>query len=632
MENRYRKIIKLLQENKIITAEKMSELLSISEKTIRNDIKLLKSDVMRNGGVIKSVPRIGYSLEIANQEKFDQYLLDKEEVEISTDGGRINTIINYLLKHTNSYMKLEDLAEQMHLSISSMNRDFKYVKKEIEARNLKLESKHGSGIRIVGDEYDIRLLIAAYAVRRDNKESCFDEQKMKKVEYILLQVLEDSPIEMADYAFDNLLVHTMIMLQQVIAGKYAYFEPEKMIKLRSLQGYETADKLCTQLEQALQIVLPEAERGYIAIHFTAKENIKSAAATGNIEISEAITGFVEDFLDNILKDYRLDFHNDFDLVMALAMHFASLDIRMTYALNLKNPILDEIKQYYQMAYAITNNSIQNLAMQKYSRLLSEDEVAYVAMHINLAMERNRKSETKKNVLIVCSAGAGISQMLKYEYASRFGEYIDEIYCSDTKSLENFDFNKIDYVLSAVNNSIKCGKPVLLVHPIMERNDFAKVEMVLKQDSKIITFFPEYLFYDDLAGTTPEEIIVEMSERIRKSLEIPEDFEEKVLKREQFGVTSFKSGVAFPHPCEPCVDKTFVAVGILHKSVVWNGNKVQMVYLFALNKGKEEENISLLYQITGQLLTDNRRIKTIIDEKTYQCLVKNLVAIEQHIGE
>ena len=632
MENRYRKIVKLLQENQTITAEKMSELLSISEKTIRNDIKLLKSDVMRNGGMIKSVPRIGYSLEITDQNKFDRYLSDKEELEMTKDGGRINTMINHLLKHTDSYMKLDDLAEQMHLSISSMNRDYKYVKKEIEARNLKLESKHGSGIRIVGDEYDIRLLIAAYAVRRDNKEVYFDEKQLTSVERILQQVVEDSPIEMADYAFDNLLVHTMIMVQQVMAGKYAYFEAEKLIKLKRLQGYEAADKLCTKLEQALHIILPEAERGYIAIHFTAKENIKSAAATGNIEIGEEITSFVEEFLENIRRDYRLDFHNDFDLVMALAMHFASLDIRMTYALNLKNPILDEIKQYYQMAYAITNNSIQSLAMQKYGRLLSEDEVAYVAMHINLAMERNRKGATKKNVLIVCSAGAGISQMLKYEYASRFGEYIDQIYCSDTKSIDSFDFDKVDYVLSAVSTSIKCGKPVLLVHPIMEHNDFTKVEMVLKQDSKIITFFPELLFYDDITGTTPEEIIVEMSGKIRLSMNIPEDFEAKVLKREQFGVTSFKSGVAFPHPCEPCVDSTFVAVGILHKSVVWNGNRVQMIYLFALNKGKEEENISLLYQVTGQLLTDNRRIKTIIDEKTYQCLVKNLVEIEQHIGE
>ena len=39
--------------------------------------------------------------------------------------------------------------------------------------------------------------------------------------------------------------------------------------------------------------------------------------------------------------------------------------------------------------------------------------------------------------------------------------------------------------------------------------------------------------------------------------------------------------------DPCVERTFVAAGVLEHPIVWGGNRVQLVYLMALTKEKNK---------------------------------------------
>ena len=258
-------------------------------------------------------------------------------------------------------------------------------------------------------------------------------------------------------------------------------------------------------------------------------------------------------------------------------------------------------------------------------------MSLLTLHYILS-ERLQHGVEKKNVLIICSTGAGTSQLLKYEYQKRFHEYIGDIYVVEPSNLNDFDFQKVDYIFSTIEVSLKTNKPVLLIHPILETKDIETITSMINTTFTLQNFFSPSLFFPLVDGDNEKEVLADMVKKMKEVITLPENFYDLIMEREELGITNFETGVAFPHPNHPCVEHTFVAVGILKKRIVWNTSKVQMIYLFALTKHEKEKDIPLLYKVTGELLTDELRIKDIIEKQSYTCFEKHLREIEIIVGE
>ena len=239
-----------------------------------------------------------------------------------------------------------------------------------------------------------------------------------------------------------------------------------------------------------------------------------------------------------------------------------------------------------------------------------------------------KGGEKKNILIICSTGSGTSRLLKYEYEKKFRHYVQDIYTADPSQLPYFDFDRVDYIFSTIQIEIPVSKQVILINPILERNDIENVPHIMMEKSKIRSFSRKELFFEHIQGETPEAVIEEMAEKIAEAESLPEDFKALILEREKLGVTSFTTGVAFPHPSRPCTEHTFVAVGILDRKILWKSNRVRMVYLFSLTRGKsKKEQLLGLYQLTGELLSDEDRIQDIVEKRSYENFIHHILEIE-----
>ena len=70
----------------------------------------------------------------------------------------------------------------------------------------------------------------------------------------------------------------------------------------------------------------------------------------NFVIPENIDQLSLRILQLISNEYHLDILNDFDIRMTLNQHLVPFDIRMRYEIPLKNPLLQEIKENYSLAY------------------------------------------------------------------------------------------------------------------------------------------------------------------------------------------------------------------------------------------------------------------------------------------
>lgn len=626
-------ILLALKSRGYVTAGQLAAQLSLSEKTIRNIIQSLRPRLAGHGAQICSRPKLGYELDIIDEEQFLSFLHSMQDQPAETfesAQGRISFILQTFLTHCDEYIKLDDLSEQMHVSKSCINRDFREVKQLLAANHLKLESRPYYGLKIVGREQDLRACIARYQVHKN--EACDEivashRWMLEKITDCMKRVLKKSDFQLGEMQFQNLTMHLFIALLRIKNGNYITFDPSEE-ELASRPEYQIARELRECIQEEMQLQIPEQETFYIAIHLAARKNIaRLPGESSNIVVGEQVQRVVNRMIDHIDRTYALNLKEDIDLVMALYFHFVTLDVRLRYALDMSNPIVENIKQKYQLAFLIAQ-SCNEVIREFYPQSLNEDELAYIALHLELAMERRKQGCEGKDILIICATGNGTSRLLKYEYEKRFGHYVRNIYTADPSQLSSFDLDAVDYIFSTIQTDIPASKPVVFIHPILEQGDIETIAKVMATESNVSFFFRKELFFEHITARTPEAVIEEMVGRISRQEALPADFTEQIRKRERLGVTSFQTGVAFPHPNRPCTEHTFVAVGLLDRKIQWKSNRVRMVYLFSLAKEENrEEQLPSLYQVTGELLSSGDRIQDIVEKRSYENFMRHILEIE-----
>ncbi|WP_338083989.1 HTH domain-containing protein [Caldibacillus debilis] len=118
-----------------LTGAYLANLNKVTPRTTREDIKMLDDLLRMHGARISSLMGRGYQLEVLDDQKFRSFLRnlsaaeqDSAPMPPKTPEERIKYIIRRLLL-CDDYLKLDDLAEEMYISKSTIQNDFRSVKK-----------------------------------------------------------------------------------------------------------------------------------------------------------------------------------------------------------------------------------------------------------------------------------------------------------------------------------------------------------------------------------------------------------------------------------------------------------------------------------------------------------------------
>lgn len=103
----------------------------------------------------------------------------------------------------------------------------------------------------------------------------------------------------------------------------------------------------------------------------------------------------------------------------------------------------------------------------------------------------------------------------------------------------------------------------------------------------------------------------------------ETLEELVLERERLGGTDFGNLAAMPHPLRKVSDENLVSVGILKTPILWEKNKVQLVILASVSQTRSG-TVQKFISRTSHLLLNDEAVKRILQEKSYEQLIKELL--------
>lgn len=103
-------LLNMMELDEYHPASLMAKQLAVSEKTVRNRIKELKSVLNQHGGDIVSKSRYGYKLVVTDEKKFKHFLQEENESNIpETIQERNIFLLKYLLE-LDGWVKMETCA------------------------------------------------------------------------------------------------------------------------------------------------------------------------------------------------------------------------------------------------------------------------------------------------------------------------------------------------------------------------------------------------------------------------------------------------------------------------------------------------------------------------------------------
>lgn len=584
MNTRALSIIKILLNSvEPVSSLALSQEIGCSTKTIQNEIKEVNKE-LKNCEIV-SIRGIGYKIE-GNLDDIDiknSDLYDYDRVEYI-----IKKIIN-LSSTDKDTIKLEDLADSMYVSLSTVKNDLKEVKKILNEYNLKISSKHKQGICIEASEEDIIKFIINYSNKVDNSLNIKDFlnnniiENLFSIKKILLDTLSYENMILTDNEFKNIVNYISIYLSRNNTNQSDFIKE------------------------------------YIKKYKNKKE--KPISEDEQLLIRKAIKEFCRDL--NIATSINLSHDKVFE--ECLFNHISNLYKRADLGINQYEMTAGEIKLKYPFPFElgkIAKKTIEkNLNME-----ISEDEVENIALHIGGALERIDKRDEKKvyKTIIVCTSGVGTSMLIKSKLENIFKGKLEIIKVIPSYLIDYINVLDIDFVISTVEVNLE-NINVIKVSPMLTDKEIKLIEKYIETENVYIdldiqNLFSSELFFKDIKAETRSQVIDIMSKKLVEKGYIDDTMRQSYFERETIATTEIGNMVAIPHGAKGEVYENKVAIGILKEPISWEVGKVRLVIMLALDKEKildYEEVFSKIYKRVDSIA----KVISICENKSYEKFIK-----------
>ena len=575
-------------------------------------------------------------MDIIEDRLFGQFLeeLEKENksnMELETSKDRIRYILSLLLE-SDDYISLNEIMDKVFISKNTLNNYIKTIKKIIEKYYLEYIAKPNVGIKLIGTEDNKRKCIMDHVITYDfdnyitgftkEERALFIGIDLDYLKEITLSQLKRRNIETSDYNIKNLIIHLALMISRVKQNNYI-----NLLDIEtdySIMGI--VESLCKDVEQYYDIIISKGEKIYIYLHFVANTHMEAA----DID-DEWLERSVQNILDIIYENYSFDLRDDEILTGDLFRHMKSIFINKSFGLNIRNPLINTIKNNYPLAFEITLTAISKV-FAKQPFVLNEEDVGYVSVHIGAAIERYfAKRLEKKNVILVCGSGQATIRMLEARLNLYFSDKINIVRCISYNDYNNYrgkDFNRIDFVISTVPLESKIV-PSITVNFALKNKDVESISRFInrinvKKEQKESAFFDEELFFRFHEVSNKESLIRILCDKLKEKGIVEDEFIDSVLEREELGNTNMNDVFALAHPMKLCARETKVAVAILDQPILWGKEEtVKIVFLLAIKQGVQKD-IEHLYDSFIKIVNDSKLQQKIIHSKDYNDFISTMV--------
>ncbi|AAT86336.1 ascorbate 6-phosphate lactonase [Streptococcus pyogenes JRS4] len=187
---------------------------------------------------------------------------------------------------------------------------------------------------------------------------------------------------------------------------------------------------------------------------------------------------ISHFIDQLESRYQLHFTHKQDLLKQLTTHCKALVYRKAYGIFLVNPLTDHIKEKYEELFAMTQ-SCATILEQDWTISLTDDDIAYLTIHLGGELRHNNTEQEKTKLVIVSDDGIGIQKLL-FKQCQRYlaNGQIEAVFTTEQYQ-SVYDLLAVDMIV-ATTDTLKTKIPMLIVNPILSDDDIIKLIRFSKQ--------------------------------------------------------------------------------------------------------------------------------------------------------
>ena len=623
----------LIEHQDFINSDSLAQLIGVTSRTIRNDIKQLASELTAQEIELISIPGKGYKLPDRDHNKaliyYQQKKMESAVIPTLPDDRQMHILGKLIF--TNAPLTYESLADELFVSRSTIENDLSELEHWLSHHHLQLQRKPSLGVQLIANETDLRYAMVQvlqmqngnFSPHQPSLTQFLDESKIEKLSNILLETQKQHNLSLADDDFNYLLTYIAVSIFRITSQHELQLteEPKTNIPRESAIAADISTHLkqanITELSsteiQQLQITLQKIHLYDVNTHLPYE--IQS-------ERDETLFHLIKEKIDEISQAHSYDFASDTQLIYGLFFYLKSF-LHHQYKTAANPDELEDIKKEYPGAleFAI---SISDCLNKNYQIILSESEIAQTALYFCAAIERIELEQKIRplRVIIICASGIGASQLL----AVKIRRYFPQLTIEDVLPryrLHEAIAKSPDFIISTIPVETEPIPNIVIGH-VLNDHDFAQIHAFMQRihqsdrrnDYQFFTkLFREDLFFPNLTCQSQEEVISTLCQPLVNNGFVEPAFCKAVLAREQIFSTAIGNLVAIPHALSHECAGSQIAVGILNKPLRWGKDKVQIIFLLNLQYTSIDE-INQLYEYFFDVIQSKNKIQKLLKAKSF----------------
>ncbi|MDO6354899.1 BglG family transcription antiterminator [Caloramator sp. CAR-1] len=481
LTRRQKDVIKYLSSiENFITIRNMAEIFQVSERTIRYDLDIIERYLQDLGLDLIRKPNFGVKIKDIDQakEKILTNLLDFNNRVFSQE-ERIFLIIVYLM--ISDYLTIEKLANKLFVSKNTIVADLAEVERILKEYGIFLDKKTFHGISISGDEEVIRNTFSSLYYEGIKKSFVTGELLKKllsfeeyKVEIIISNMEKRMGISYCDFSREELVIFILYTLNRASRNKHIYYGEEVIARYMDKKEFNELKKIIEDMENLN--FLNESDICYITKMFMGAKIMNCMLINDNSSDDNEAMILAKQIIQDAEEYIGVDFSNDFEFIKGLAIHLKVALHRLRNDLIIENPLTEQIKYRIPFIYEITKKLIG-----KYEKLTDcifpEDEIAYIAMHIGAAFERNSQNGFMPKAVVVCGGGIATTGIL----STRLKIMIPELKIIGPITIDwlgnTLKENEVDFIISTIDLKVE-GYDIVKVNPLLDVGDIERIKNLI----------------------------------------------------------------------------------------------------------------------------------------------------------
>ncbi|WP_182201485.1 BglG family transcription antiterminator [Paraliobacillus salinarum] len=631
----------LLKEREYILIRDIAEKISCSEKTIRNDCKIIEAflDNHYQAKLIRK-PGAGISINIEKDELTQLYQFLHQQNKQQFDQNDLVDddlmALAYQLVMNESPTSIQDLAKDFYVAKTAIKKALELLEPWFAKIDLRIMIRQRIGISLKGSEQNRRVALATLDQLDSRKYISspfvyryFQAHELDILRKKLTQFQEKYSFFLTDDSFENITTYLLLMVKRSKMRQFVTITEKEEIYIKEKAEYKWISKFVYEIGNAFNVSIPHNEIIYLSMQMLgAKIHInKAEPRLLDVEMEKTAIDISNELSKRLTIITLIPFKQDRQLLEGLKIHLYTMFTRLSLSLHMHNPLVQDIKKMYPYMF----NTLLFVLQDMKSRIpheLPEDEVAYLTLHYQAAAERIRhKKQKDPEIVLVCHLGIGVSEILRSKINVRF-PFIKILATLAKRELSDFLLeHNPDLIVTTTPIGLKKHREVT-VSPLFTKADENKLMHMFKEQSnkqvdknELSQFIdPDFVFLQ-VNVSHYFELIEQLATHLYEKGYVEKDYPHQVLIREKNSATTIGGGIAIPHADPNLVIHSTIAVATLEQPIDWDGEKVSLVFMLAI-KNEAINNKELFRRLT--VLTEQPTlVESLIKETNKLKFLKNI---------